>query len=143
MPGNYHWSVDCLPAEVEEIAQLGIPAVILFGLPAEKDPIGKENFDPEGIVQQAVQAIKDAPCPSCLSSPTYACASTPSTATVASSTTIPPTARAKVCPGGCLDNDATLEILSKVALTHAQAGCRHGRPFGHDGWPRRRHPQRP
>ncbi|MCL7454178.1 MAG: hypothetical protein M8467_14135, partial [Anaerolineae bacterium] len=48
MPGNYHWSIDQLPAEAEEIARLGIPSVILFGLPAEKDPIGRENFDPEG-----------------------------------------------------------------------------------------------
>ncbi|GAG35094.1 unnamed protein product, partial [marine sediment metagenome] len=59
MPGNHHWSVDRLPAEVEGIARLGIPAIILFGLPAEKDPVGVENFHHEGIVQQAIRAIKD------------------------------------------------------------------------------------
>ena len=58
MPGNHHWSVDRLPAEVEEIARLGIPAVILFGLPAEKDAVGVENFDPEGVVRQPFRAIK-------------------------------------------------------------------------------------
>jgi porphobilinogen synthase len=58
MPGNYHWSVDRLPSEAEEIAGLGIPAVILFGLPAEKDPIGVENFDPEGIVQALSTTIR-------------------------------------------------------------------------------------
>ena len=60
MPGVYQWSVDRLPAEVEEIARLGIPAVMLFGIPAEKDPIGLENFAADGIVQQAIRAIKEA-----------------------------------------------------------------------------------
>src|SRR3972149_2562755 len=60
MPGVYQWSVDHLAHEVESIAQLDIPAVILFGIPAEKDPIGLENFAHAGIVQRAVRAIKDA-----------------------------------------------------------------------------------
>ena len=59
MPGNYHFSPDMLPAEAEEIAKLGIPAVILFGLPAVKDEVGSENFDEQGIVQQAIHTIKD------------------------------------------------------------------------------------
>src|SRR5438477_5883213 len=59
MPGVYQWSVDRLPREIEQIAALGIPAVMLFGLPAAKDPIGLENFAPDGIVQQAIRAIKD------------------------------------------------------------------------------------
>src|SRR3990172_7119646 len=46
MPGVYQWSVDRLPAEAEAIARLGIPAVILFGIPEEKDPVGRENFAP-------------------------------------------------------------------------------------------------
>ncbi|MCB0166303.1 MAG: porphobilinogen synthase, partial [Anaerolineae bacterium] len=48
MPGVFHLSIDRLAAEAEEIAQLGIPGVILFGLPAEKDPIGRENFAEDG-----------------------------------------------------------------------------------------------
>ena len=64
MPGNFHWSVDRLATEAEAIARLGIPAVILFGLPEEKDPIGLENFSPEGIVQQAATAfLSQGGCP--------------------------------------------------------------------------------
>ena len=62
MPGVYQWSIDTLRVarEAESIAALGIPAVILFGIPNEKDPVGLENFAADGIVQQAVRAIKDA-----------------------------------------------------------------------------------
>src|SRR5947199_1272346 len=60
MPGNFHWSVDRLPAEVEEIAGLGIPAVLLFGLPESKDPVGSGAYADTGIVQAAVRAIKAA-----------------------------------------------------------------------------------
>ena len=58
MPGTYHWSLDLLPAEAEEVAGLGIPGVILFGIPAVKDAIGSENFDDQGIVQEAIRTIK-------------------------------------------------------------------------------------
>ena len=60
MPGVYQWSPDQLAREAESIAKLGIPAVILFGLPEEKDPIGLENFAADGIVQQATRVIKQA-----------------------------------------------------------------------------------
>src|SRR2546428_13395510 len=60
MPGNFHWSVDRLPAEMEEIARLGIPAVLLFGLPESKDAVGSEAYAESGVVQRAVRAIKTA-----------------------------------------------------------------------------------
>src|SRR3989442_12141512 len=60
MPGVFQWSPNLLGREVQSIAALGIPAVLLFGLPAHKDPVGLENFAPDGIVQQATRAIKDA-----------------------------------------------------------------------------------
>ena len=60
MPGQFQWSVDQLAAEAKSIAELGIPAVILFGIPSEKDPIGLENYAPDGIIQQAIRAIKAA-----------------------------------------------------------------------------------
>ena len=60
MPGNYHLSVDLLPSEAEEIAGLGIPAVLLFGLPEGKDSHGSEDYDEKGVVQEAVRAIKKA-----------------------------------------------------------------------------------
>src|SRR5512146_214175 len=59
MPGVFQLSPDVLVREVRSAARLGIPAVLLFGIPAAKDPVGLENFAPDGIVQQAVRAIKD------------------------------------------------------------------------------------
>ena len=127
MPGNYHWSVDRLPTEAEEIAALGIPAIILFGLPAEKDPIGMENFDPEGIVQQAVRSIKAAVPDLFVITDVCMCEYTDhghcgvihERPAYCLGKGLP----GKGLPGGCLDNDATLEILSRVALSHAQAGA--------------------
>jgi porphobilinogen synthase len=126
MPGNYHWSVDRLPAEAEEIARLGIPAVILFGLPAEKDPIGTENFDSEGIVQQAVRTIKDAVPELFVITDVCMCEYTDH-GHCGVMRGRPTHCHGKGLPGngslgGCLDNDTTLEILSKVSLSHAEAG---------------------
>jgi len=122
MPGNYHWSPDRLPAEVEEIARLGIPAVILFGLPAEKDPIGQENFDSNGIVQQAVRIIKDTVPELFVITDVCMCEYT----THGHCGVIharPAYCKGKGLAGGCLDNDATIDILGKVALSHAEAGA--------------------
>ncbi len=58
MPGVYQLSVEEAVRETEAAAKSGVPAVILFGIPAEKDPIGLENFADNGIVQQAIRAIK-------------------------------------------------------------------------------------
>ena len=60
MPGQFQWTVDKLAAEAREIAARGIPAVILFGIAEVKDALGSENYDPHGIVPQAIRAIKDA-----------------------------------------------------------------------------------
>jgi porphobilinogen synthase len=122
MPGNYHWSVDRLPAEAEEIARLGLPAVILFGLPAEKDEIGQENFDPEGIVQQAVRAIKNAVPELFVITDVCMCEYTDH-GHCGIIRSHPAYCKGKGLPGGCLDNDATLDVLSKVALSHAEAGA--------------------
>jgi porphobilinogen synthase len=122
MPGNYHWSVDRLPAESKEIARLGIPGVILFGLPAEKDPLGQENFDPEGIVQQAVRAIKDAVPELFVITDVCMCEYT-SHGHCGVIREHPDHCVGKGLPGGCLDNDATLDILGQVAVSHAAAGA--------------------
>lgn len=122
MPGNYHWSVDRLPAEVEEIARLGIPAVILFGLPIEKDPIGQENFDPEGIVQQAVRMIKETVPELFVITDVCMCEYT-SHGHCGVIRDRPDYCKGKGLPGGCLDNDATLDILGQVALSHARVGA--------------------
>src|SRR3990172_2491973 len=60
MPGCYHFSPDTLAQEAHEVHALGIPAVLLFGLPAYKDPVGSDAYQRDGIVQQAVATIKDA-----------------------------------------------------------------------------------
>ena len=58
MPGIFRFSPDQLSREVEEIAKLGIPAVLLFGIPEQKDEVGSGAYHPEGVVQQAIRAIK-------------------------------------------------------------------------------------
>lgn len=134
MPGNYHWSVDLLPREAEEIAALGIPAVILFGLPAEKDPLGVENFAEEGIVQQAAQAIKDAVPELTVITDVCLCEYTDhghcglikgdaggSPACLATSEGL---------PEGSILNDETLPILAQVAASHARAGADMVAPSG-------------
>src|SRR5271157_1275777 len=58
MPGNYRWSVDLIVEECRSAHDLGIPAVILFGIPENKDEMGSGAYEPEGIVQRAVRAVK-------------------------------------------------------------------------------------
>jgi porphobilinogen synthase len=60
LPEQFYFSVDELPREAEAIAKLGIPSVLLFGLPEKKDEVGSEAWHPEGVVQRAVRAIKKA-----------------------------------------------------------------------------------
>src|SRR4030042_1585943 len=60
MPGQYRLSKDLLPKEVEDIARLGIPAIILFGVPQKKDEVGSSAYHPKGVIQQAIRAIKKA-----------------------------------------------------------------------------------
>ena len=122
MPGNYHWSVDCLPGQAREIARLGIPAVMLFGLPAAKDPVGVENFAPDGIVQQAVRAVKDAVPELAVITDVCLCEYT-SHGHCGVIQDRPAYCKGKGLPGGCIDNDATLEVLARVAVSHAEAGA--------------------
>ena len=59
MPGHYQLSLDELAHEVREVAALGVPAILLFGLPSQKDPLGSEAYDPHGIVQEAIRVVKE------------------------------------------------------------------------------------
>ena len=118
MPGVFHLSVDeSLDREVDRVGALGIPAVILFGLPAAKDDVG-----PRTSPRTASSSARSAGCasaiPICSSSPTSAAASTPATATAA------------CCAARPVDNDATLEILGRVAVSHARAGADIVAPSG-------------
>ena len=110
MPGCHQMSIDIMTEEVEEAAGLGIPAVLLFGLPAEKDPLGAEGYDPEGIVQEAVRAIKK---------------NTPSMLVITDVCMCEYTdhGHCGIIANGRVDNDRTLELLARTAVSHAQAGA--------------------
>src|SRR5205085_5384552 len=109
-PGVFQWSPDPLAREAESIAALGIPAVLLFGLPASKDPIGLENYAPDGIVQQAVRAIKDAVPEMVVFTDVCLCEYTGH-------------GHCGVIRGGEVLNDPTLELLARTAVSHAAAGA--------------------
>ena len=118
MPGVYHLSVDeSLDREVDRIRELGIPAVLLFGLPAAKDEIGSENFADDGIVQQALRRLR-ARHPDLLLLTDVCCCEYTSHG------------HCGVLHNGSVDNDATLEILGRVAVTHASAGADIVAPSG-------------
>jgi len=110
MPGNFHLSVDELQKEVKEVASLGIPAVLLFGLPSFKDAYGSEASATDGIVQQAVRAIKDTVPDLAVITDICLCAYTSH-------------GHCGVVEGGKVKNDPTLEILAKVGVSHAEAGA--------------------
>ena len=110
MPGCYHFSLDQLTEEVGEVAELGIPSVLLFGLPAEKDPLGTEGYDPEGIVQEAIRAIKRTVPDMLVITDVCVCEYTDH-------------GHCGVIENGRVDNDQTLELLARTAVSHAQAGA--------------------
>ncbi len=110
MPGVYQLSLDQLAAEAAEIGSLGIPAVLLFGLPAAKDEIGSEAFAPDGIVQDAIRTLK---------------AAHPSLVVITDVCLCEYTSHGHcgVIVNGDVDNDRSLEFIGRTALSHAQAGA--------------------
>lgn len=132
MPGQFQWTVDLLPAEAESIARLGIPGVILFGLPAEKDPVGAENYASDGIIQQAIQAIKSSVPELVVISDVCLCEYTDHghcgilNLPESESDLIPQ----NNLPEGYVLNDQTLDILGKVAVSHVEAGADIVAPSG-------------
>jgi len=121
MPGQYQWSPDKLPAEVEQIVQSGIPAVILFGIPDEKDSVGADNFSPNGIIQQAIRAIKDATPELVVITDVCMCEYTEhghcGVLNLGDERPQPH------LPDGYVLNDATLDILGLVSVSHVEAGA--------------------
>jgi porphobilinogen synthase len=110
MPGVAQLSVDGAVQECHEADSLGIPAVILFGLPARKDPLGSEAYDDGGVVQQAIRAIKDKLPQLLVITDVCLCEYTDH-------------GHCGVIKNGDVDNDSTLELLVKEALSHARAGA--------------------
>jgi porphobilinogen synthase len=125
MPGVYQWSIDLLAQEAESIAGLGIPAVILFGLPAQKDPIGLENFAADGIVQQAIREIKRAVPELIVITDVCLCEYTDHGHCGILNHGVRPH-----LPEGYVLNDETLDVLAKVAVSHAEAGADMVAPSG-------------
>lgn len=111
MPGQYQLSVDMLAAEIDELKALGVPAVILFGLPSLKDAAGSEAYDPDGIVQQAIRAIK-------AHDPDYYVITD---VCMCEYTDHGHCGILDDC--GCVINDVTIELLAKEAVSHAEAGA--------------------
>lgn len=124
MPGVFQWSPDLLAREAEDIAKLGIPAVILFGLPASKDPVGVENYAPDGIVQQAIRTIKHAVPELLVITDVCLCEYTDHGHCGLLNTAHPH------LPEGFVLNDETLPVLAQVAVSHAEAGADVVAPSG-------------
>ena len=122
MPGVFQWSPDRLAREAESIAALAIPAVILFGLPEEKDPVGLENFAPDGIVQQATRIIKDAVPELLVVTDVCLCEYTDHGHCGILNTGNGNRPHPHL-PEGYVLNDETLDVLVKVAVSHAEAGA--------------------
>lgn len=122
MPGIFQWSVDQVCREVEEVASLGIPAVILFGIPAHKDSVGSENYDPDGIIPQAIRAIKATVPELIIISDLCFCEYTDHGHCGLVNTVDHPEYSTHL-PEGYLLNDATLALLGRAAVVHAEAGA--------------------
>jgi porphobilinogen synthase len=122
MPGVSQLTVDRLAEEVREVAGLGIPAVILFGIPETKDATGSDNYSPDGVVPQAIRAIKEAVPGLIVISDMCFCEYTDhghcGVINVPGHQHYSP-----ALPEGYLLNDPTLEILGQASVVHAQAGA--------------------
>ena len=110
MPGCYQYSVDTLVTAAKELASLGIPGTSLFGIPEAKDALGAEAYAADGIIQQAVRAIKDAVPDLLVMTDVCLCEYTDH-------------GHCGVIQDGEVQNDPTLELLVKESLSHARAGA--------------------
>jgi porphobilinogen synthase len=128
MPGVYQQSPDLLASEAEAVAALDIPAVILFGIPSRKDPLGMENFDPEGIIQQAIRAIKQRVPELLVMTDVCLCEYTDH-GHCGLLNRLPDDLHPHL-PEGSILNDASLEVLARVAVSHAEAGSDIVAPSG-------------
>jgi porphobilinogen synthase len=110
MPGVFQLSADELVREAAEVNELGIPAILLFGIPEAKDEMGSEAYASNGIVQRAVKELKERVSDLCVVTDVCLCEYTSH-------------GHCGVVKDGDVDNDATLELLARTALSHAEAGA--------------------
>ncbi len=117
MPGNFQLSIDLLVKEVKNIHGLGIPAIIIFGIPEHKDAIGSDAMSNEGIIQRAIREIKQAVPDMYVITDVCFCEYTDH-------------GHCGVIKNGEVDNDSTLEMLGKQVISHARAGVDMVAPSG-------------
>lgn len=110
MPGQYQLSVDNLAKEAKEIYDLGIPAVILFGIPEKKDELGTDAYSDKGIVQKAIREIKNKVPDLTVITDVCLCEFTSH-------------GHCGFVEGGKVDNDQTIDLLAREAVSHAKAGA--------------------
>lgn len=110
MPGQYRYSLDTLPAALEEVAKAGVSSVMLFGIPDHKDEVGSEAYAQEGIIQRALRVAKEKVPELYLIGDVCMCEYTSH-------------GHCGVLCGHEVDNDATVPLLAKIALSQAQAGA--------------------
>lgn len=110
LPGQFRLSPDTAAREAQELWALGIPAVIVFGIPDTKDEVGSGAYDPNGPVPQTARAIKAAVPEMCVIADTCACEYTSH-------------GHCGILNGATVDNDPTLELLGRAAVAYAQSGC--------------------
>ena len=110
MPGNFQLSIDLLIKEVQEVRSLGILGVILFGIPEKKDELGSEAYAEHGIIQRAIQALKEKVDEILIITDVCLCEYTSH-------------GHCGVVKDGEVLNDATLELISRQALSHVRAGA--------------------
>src|SRR5512138_1330946 len=110
MPGIYQQSIEHIVAEAQEVHELGVPAVILFGIPVTKDAVGSDAYAEHGIIQETIRALKK---------------QVPSLAVITDVCMCEYTdhGHCGIIKDGDVDNDSTLELLAKEALSHARAGA--------------------
>jgi porphobilinogen synthase len=122
MPGQLQLSPDMLPGTVSEVVKLGIPAVMLFGIPTNKDATGSENYDPDGIIPSAIRLIKESQPELLVISDMCFCEYTDHGHCGIINTADHEHFNARL-PAGYLLNDPTRDLLGRSSVVHAQAGA--------------------
>lgn len=110
MPGIYQFSLDHLLEEVQRAVDVGVIAIMLFGIPAKKDECGSEAYNDDGIIQQAVRLVRAHYPELVISTDVCMCEYTSH-------------GHCGLIKGETVDNDSTLELLAKIAVSHAEAGA--------------------
>jgi len=110
MPGHFQLSIDYLIPETQKAVELGIPAIMLFGIPDKKDALGTQAYAKDGIVQRAARKLKNAYPDLVVITDVCLCQYTDH-------------GHCGVVEGECIDNDASLDLLARTALSHAKSGA--------------------